>query len=199
MNGDEVSFPFIKPNNHIPYYFDEEDVAKIFGACCNLKHLAMLHTLFYGCLRASELCELDDMDLDLKRLTIRVLEGKGGKEGVVYIASGCAKILKQYMDVRPLMDIGGRQPLFYTDFGLRWERKSLHRMFMSYKKLAGIEKHGGVHVFSRHSPASLMVKNGCDIVTIKELLRHSDVRTTLRYAHISDKTRREKYEQYLAL
>jgi len=72
-------------------------------------------------------------------------------------------------------------------------------MLMHYKKLAGIEKHGGVHVFSRHSVGSLLVKRGCDIVTIKELMRHSDVSTTMRYLHIADSTKREKYEQYLTL
>jgi hypothetical protein len=34
---------------------------------------------------------------------------------------------------------------------------------------------------------------------IKELLRHNDIRTTLRYAHVSDKTKRERYEQCLTL
>jgi len=43
----------------------------------------MLQTLFYGCLMASELCNLDDCDLDLKSLTIRVREGKRGKAGIV--------------------------------------------------------------------------------------------------------------------
>jgi site-specific recombinase XerD len=65
------------------------------------------------------------------------------------------------------------------------------------KKVAGIEKHGGVHVFSRHSVGSLLVKRGCDIVTIKELMRHSDVHTTMRYLHIADSTKHEKYEKYI--
>jgi site-specific recombinase XerD len=43
------------------------------------------------------------------------------------------------------------------------------------------------------------VKRGCDVVTVKELMRHSDVHTTMRYTHISDVTRREKYEQFLRL
>ncbi|MGF3495293.1 MAG: tyrosine-type recombinase/integrase [Methanothrix sp.] len=158
----------------------------------------MLKTLFYGCLRASELCNLDDCDLDLKTLTLRV-EGKGGKEGIVYITDDCARTLRRYLEVRPPLMIDGRRPLFYTDFGKRWERRGVYRMFMYYKRLAGIEKQGGVHVFSRHSVGSLLVKRGCDIVTVKELMRHSYVHTTMRYMHISDATRREKYEQFLRL
>lgn len=196
MKGKTIDFNFIRPMNTIPHFFDENDIAKLFSVCHNLKHLAMLKTLFYGCLRASELCSLDDSDLDLKSLSLRV-EGKGGKEAIAYITDDCAKTLRRYLEVREPLEINGRKPLFYTDFGGRWERRSVYRMFMYYKKLAGIEKSGGVHVFSRHSVGSLLVKRGCDIVTIKELMRHSDVQTTMRYLHISDATKREKYERYL--
>ena len=199
MLGQNVSFTFVKPNNTIPYYFDESEIAKIFGVCNNIKHLAMLKTMFYASLRASELCNLDDSDIDLKALTIYVRCGKGGKEGLVFITDDGVKTLRQYLERRSPLHIDGRTPLFYTDFGKRWERKALYRMFMYYKKLAGIEKHGGVHVFSRHSVGSLLVKRGCDIVTIKELMRHSDVSTTMRYLHISDATKREKYQQFLNL
>jgi integrase/recombinase XerD len=199
MIGQAVSFTFIKPNNTIPYHFDESEIAKIFIICNNIKHLAMLKTMFYASLRASELCNLDDADVDLRTLIIHVRGGKGGKDGLVYVSDDCAKTLKHYLEVRSPLEIDGRKPLFYTDFGGRWEYRSVYRMFMYYKKLAGIEKHGGVHVFSRHSVGSLLVKRGCDIVTIKELMRHSDVHTTMRYLHISDATKREKYEKYLTL
>jgi integrase/recombinase XerD len=89
MIGEDISFPFLKRNNNLPYYFDQEDVLRIFSACNNLKHYAMLQTVFYGCLRASELCNLDDSDLDLKALTLRVREGKGGKDGIVMISPEC--------------------------------------------------------------------------------------------------------------
>ena len=81
MLGQDVSFTFIKPNNTIPYYFDESEITRIFGVCNNIKHLAMLKTMFYASLRASELCNLDDSDVDLKALTIYVRCGKGGKDG----------------------------------------------------------------------------------------------------------------------
>jgi integrase len=41
--------------------------------------MAMLNVLFYGCLRASELCQLNDEDVDFKSLTLRI-NGKGGHE-----------------------------------------------------------------------------------------------------------------------
>jgi hypothetical protein len=46
----------------------------------------MLQTLFYGYLRASELCNLNDEDLDLNNLAIRIVSGKGGRDGITYIS-----------------------------------------------------------------------------------------------------------------
>jgi integrase/recombinase XerD len=199
MLGDSIELPFLKRNDELPYYFDSGDVIKIFDACRNIKHFAMLQTLFYGCLRASELCNLDDSDVDFKAMTLRIRNGKGGIDSIIPIKNECAINLKRYLSVRPPFEVDGQCPLFYTDFGKRWDRRDVYRMFMAYKTKAGILKHGGVHVFSRHSSATIMVSNGCDIRIVKEVLRHKDLRTTLRYAHVSDKTKREKYEQCLTL
>lgn len=125
MLGKPIDFPFIRPKNTIPYYFEENDIARIFNGCHNIKHLAMLQTMFYASLRASELCDLDETDLDLKALTIRIPDGKGGKEAIVYISDDCAKTLRRYLEVRTPLVIDGRKPPFYTDFGGRWERRSV--------------------------------------------------------------------------
>jgi len=199
MLGEEFSFPFLKRNNQIPHYFDAEDVQRIFDVIDNLKHLALLQTAFYGCLRASEVCNLDDEDLDLSRLRLTIREGKGGQDGIAYLSDEAAKTLKQYLAVRPPLDVDGRQPLFYSDYGQRMHRRDIYRIFIKYKRRAGIEKQGGVHVFTRHSSASIMIANGCDILTIQQLLRHKDPHTTFRYMHMCDETRRSNYNKFLRL
>jgi len=75
----------------------------------------------------------------------------------------------------------------------------VHRLFSNYKAKAGIEKAGGIHVFARHTTATMMIANGADIRIVQKVLMHNDIRTNLRYAHVSDKTKREKYEQCLTL
>jgi integrase/recombinase XerD len=199
MLGEEFSFPFLKRNNQIPHFFDAEDVQRIFDVIDNLKHLALLQTAFYGCLRASEVCNLDDEDLDLSRLRLTIREGKGGQDGIAYISDEAAKTLKRYLAVRPLLEVDGRQPLFYSDYGQRMHRRDIYRIFIKYKNRAGIEKQGGVHVFTRHSSASIMIANGCDILTIQQLLRHKDPHTTFRYMHMCDETRRSNYNKFLRL
>jgi integrase/recombinase XerD len=161
MNNIAWNFTILKRNEGIPYYFDRKDVLAIFRVCSNIKHLAMLRTLFYGCLRSSELCRLDDSDLDLKTRTLRLRETKGGRDDIVYISEDCADTLRTYLKIRPQMEIEGRIPLFYTDNGNRWTNGDVLRMFMNYKKRAGVTKQGGVHVFSRHTTSTLMSAKGC--------------------------------------
>jgi integrase/recombinase XerD len=199
MNELEWKFNVLRSNEGIPYYFDENDVLALFSVCSNIKHLAMLQTLFYGCLRSSELCNLDDKDMDLARRSIHLRETKNGSDGIAYISDECAETLRLYLKIRPQMQIGNRNPLFYTDNQNFWAKNDVYRMFQYYKEKAGVKKPGGVHVFSRHTPATIMIAKGCDCRIVKEVLRHKDIRTTLRYAHVSDKIKQEWYHKTLTL
>jgi integrase/recombinase XerD len=200
MQGETISFNFLQPNNNIPHYFDEDDILRILNSSRrNLKHNTLLSTIFYCCLRASELCNLSDQDIDLKSCTLKIREGKGGRDGVAYINEELAVLLTRYLQIRPPLEIDGEQPLFYTDYGQRWDRKDLYRLFMTYKALAGVKKSGGLHVFSRHSPASILAKNGCDITSLQEIMRHRQITTTARYLHISETVRRDQHRRCLVL
>lgn len=95
MLGDPIEIKRLEPNNQIPYYFDKEDVIKIFSVIQNLKHIAMLQTVFYACLRASELCNIDVPDVDLKNLIIRINNDKYGKDGISLINNECATTLRR--------------------------------------------------------------------------------------------------------
>jgi integrase/recombinase XerD len=194
-----VKLPFLKLNNSLPYYFDETDIIKTFSACDNLKHYCMLKVLFFGCIRSGELCNLDVPDYDSANLTLRVRETKNGSDGIAFINDDTAKSLNQYLQIRPPLEIDGKEPLFYTDFGHRWTNSHVHRMFLYYKEKADIQKKGGVHCFSRHSPATLMISRGCDLRSIQSILCHHDIHTTLRYTHLCDDVKREKHNQYLTL
>jgi integrase/recombinase XerD len=201
MSGEGSFKPkVLRADNTLPYYFTEEEVHMIFDAARNLKHLAMLQVMFFSCLRASELCALEDRDVDLKNLSVRVRLGKGRKDGISFITPQCAKTLRRYLDVRPDLEIEGRKPLFYTDYGNWWDRVTLHRMFILIKKRAGLEdKPGGPHTLGRHTPATIMIAKGADIRVVQTILRHNDIRTTMRYAHVGDSTKRVMYDKFLTI
>lgn len=194
-----IKLKFLKLNNSLPYYFDEKDILKIFSVCKNLKHHCMLKVLFFGCLRSGELCNLDVSDYDFDALTLRLRETKNNSDALAFINDETAKLLNQYLQRKPKVIIYDREPLFISDFGNRWTNTGIHKMFMYYKKLAGIQKKGAVHCFSRHSSATLMITRGCDLRSVQAILRHRDIHTTLRYTHLCDAVKREKHSQYLAL
>jgi integrase/recombinase XerD len=199
MINQPIKLKFLKLNNSLPYVFDEADIIKIFSACNNLKHHCMLKVLFFGCLRSGELCHLDVSDYDPNNLTLRLRETKNNSDAIAIINDETARYLNQYLKAKPNVIIKGCEPLFVTDFGNRWTNNGIHKMFMYYKEQAKISKKGGVHCFSRHSSATLMIARGCDLRSVQALLRHRDIHTTLRYTHLTDTLKREKYNQYLTL
>jgi site-specific recombinase XerD len=129
----------------------------------------------------------------------RVRNDKGGEDGIVYLAEDCAVTLKRFLGIRPLIKIDNKNPLFFMDYDNFWDRRDVYRMFIHYKKKAGIIKPGGLHVFSRHTHATLMIRIGCDLRLVKELLQHNDIAATLRYAHVADETRRAAYDKAMVL
>lgn len=161
--------------------------------------MAILQTLFYGCLRSSELCRLEDKDLDLKAKTIRLIQTKNGHDCVTMINGDCVETLLRYVRVRPRQELTAKYLYSIQTTFIYGQRKIFIGCSWITRKKAGIKKPGAVHVLSRHTTATMMIANGADIRIVQEILRHRDIRTTLRYAHVSDKTKREKYEQCLTL
>jgi integrase/recombinase XerD len=195
--GMELALPYMKVNNKIPYFFSEDEVLAIFNATTNLKHYTMLNVMFYCMLRAGDLINLEDDDINMKMMTLRIRDGKFGKSAILPIPQACMQILEQYLQVRPRIEIKGKYPVFYTDHQNKWNLRSLEVMFGECKKRAGVTSHGSVHVWGRHSPASIMVKHGCDVYSLQQLMRHSSISTTARYLHTDVATLREKQRKYL--
>jgi integrase/recombinase XerD len=115
MHSKVVEFPYLPVNNKLSYYLSSDDVLKILSIIPNLKHYSMIVLCFYCMLRASELTNLDDNDVDLKNLILRVREGKGGKDALVPIAPDCAEVLRQYLEIRPKEDTQPSNGLLMCD------------------------------------------------------------------------------------
>lgn len=195
--GLELTLPHLKVTTKIPYFFTESEIFAILNSITNLKHAAMLSLMFHCMLRVSDLINLEDCDIDLKNLSLRIRDGKFGKSAILPIPRDCARILESYLQVRPNIQIDGKYYVFYTDNMNKWSRRSVEFMFQYYKKRAGITKPGSCHVYARHSPASIMIKNGCDVYSLQQLMRHSSIKTTATYLHTDIATLREKQTKYL--
>jgi integrase/recombinase XerD len=199
MIGRPVELPFIKMGEKLPYFFDEHDIQRIFDATTNIKYLSILQIGFFAGLRASEIANLDDSDIDLINKTVRVRSGKNDRDAILYFNDACANTLGIYLERRPRLETNGHSPLFYSNQKKRYGRRMIYNIFRRCKAKAGIDKPGGAHVFFRHSSATLLLKRGCDLLTVKELLRHKDIKTTEKYLHLTDEVKRSKYDKFLKL
>ncbi len=141
-------------------------------------------------LRVSEVCGLNLHDVDD---TVVRVKGKGGKERIVPIAASAVAAIDHYLvTFRP---DNKDTPLFLSEKGKRIERTLVWKRVKHYAKLAGISKVISPHTL-RHSFATHLLENGADLRIIQEMLGHSNIATTDRYTHISQRHLTEAFENF---
>lgn len=146
-------------------------------------------TLFLNCgMRVSELVNIDLQDISEDRLR---LLGKGNKERIVYLNQACINAINAYLPHRIAPKIGHKNALFISRLGQRMDVQTVKALVKKYLSIAGLgQKHCSVHKL-RHTAATLMYQNGVDVRTLKEILGHENLNTTMIYTHIVDQNLKE--------
>ena len=146
-------------------------------------------TLFLNCgMRVSELVGIDLGDIADDRLR---LLGKGNKERMVYLNDTCRQAIENYLPHRVSPKQGHRNALFISRLGRRIDVQTVKALVNKYLKMAGLsQQHLSVHKL-RHTAATLMYQNGVDVRTLKEVLGHENLDTTMIYTHVIDDNLRE--------
>jgi site-specific recombinase XerD len=130
-------------------------------------------------LRVSELVHLKITDIDPKRMTIHIREGKGKKDRMVPLSNILLELLREYYkSYKP------KQYLFEGEGGGPYCPRSAQKVLHEAKKKAGIWKKGSIHSL-RHSYATHLLEGGTDIRYIQSFLGHNNLKTTMRYTHVS--------------
>jgi integrase/recombinase XerC len=163
-----------------------------------LRDRAILEVLYGGGLRVSELCSLSVQDWDREGKVLRVF-GKSSKERLCPIHRKAALALEAYLGHREelLMRTRGladAQALFLNYRGDRLRSRSVARHLDRYARQCGLPRKVSPHAL-RHSFASHLLAGGADVRSIQELLGHSSLSTTQRYAHVSWERLQEVYEK----
>jgi site-specific recombinase XerD len=144
--------------------------------------------VMYGAgLRISEALALEVRDIDGSRGVIQVRHGKGDKAREAKLSPALYEWLRQYWaSVRP------PQPYLFASrkSGKRPDAGTVRRAIALAAKEAWIKKRVTPHVL-RHSFATHLLDEGIDVHVIRELLGHSQIETTARYARVTQKRIRE--------
>ncbi len=160
----------------------------------NIRNLAMFLVIYGSGLRVSELIGLDLKSLHLNEGFL-IVEGKGNKERTVPLTEKAVEALKNYIkEARNIILKEKNLPaLFVSRNGKRLTRQGF---FKVVKTVADDNEIDGIspHTF-RHSFATHLLENGCDLRVLQKILGHESIQTTQIYTNISDKYKREKYNK----
>jgi len=149
-------------------------------------------TLFLNCgMRVSELVGISLGDISENQLRV---VGKGNKERIVYLNDACRSAIEGYLPFRLTPKPAHRSALFISREGNRINVQTVKWLVKKYLGQAGLgQKKLSVHKL-RHTAATLMYQNGVDVRTLKEVLGHENLDTTMIYTHVIDDNLRQAAE-----
>jgi len=184
LRGDWSSFkiPRCKVGKTLPVVLSMQEVNAVFSMLRNLKHRAVLMTIYSGGLRLHEATQLTVSDIDSARMTIRVRQGKGNKDRYTLLGRRTLKLLRLYWGVYRPVDW-----LFPSTHAAKpLSDSSVQRAFKGALHRSGITKKASVHTL-RHSFATHLLEAGTDLYHIQRLLGHTTAATTSMYLHVTRK------------
>ena len=153
------------------------------GTWYGVRNHSILATFLDTGLRLSELINLEAADVDLQSLSIRVRNGKGSKDRLVYIGRTLARSLRRWAEVRPYGLAA--DAYFSTRDGRRLDKRNVARILERISARAGLgDRRIHPHLL-RHTFATHFIKNGGDPFSLQRLLGHSDIQTTMIYVNLA--------------
>lgn len=168
----------------LPRFFNQDEIAAIIKAASNLKHKVMLMLAYSGGLRVSEVVTIKTANIDSKRMCIFIENAKGKKDRMVTLSPVLLIMLREYWNSYKPLHKGF---LFNGQTaGEPYSTRSLQLVLNAAKQKAGIIKTGSIHAL-RHSFATHLLDKGTDVTMIMKLLGHNDIKTTLRYLHVTNR------------
>jgi site-specific recombinase XerD len=180
QNKRVVALPSLKNDYKLPVILNRTELKELFKTPKLLKHRIILALAYSAGLRSQELIKLKISDIDFERKTIHIRQSKYKKDRIVPLSDYIAKGLKKYLRVEHphVWLFNGKEPDGrYSPRGLAWiMREAL--------KKTTIQKKVNLHSL-RHSYATHLLEDGVNIVTIKELLGHATIQTTMIYLHVA--------------
>ena len=160
-----------------------EEIKSLFDSIGNLKHRCVLMLLYSTGMRISEVANCRIADIDSKNMRIKIVQGKGAKDRFTILSQQVLLELRAYYIIYKPVDylFNGYQK------GKKYSIRSIqHLMQKALLQIGLADKQYSVHTI-RHSFATHLIDNGTDLHTVKELMGHNSLQTTMKYLHLTSK------------
>lgn len=195
LKDKHIELPMIRHEKKLPVVLSKQEVRRLLAAPKLLKHRILI-ALLYGCgLRCFEVRNLQLADLDFDRAMLHVRKGKGKKDRYLPLSSmlirGLQTYIKSEMPVEWLFN-GKPEEQAGGDFDSRYSQRGVQWVVRQAKIAANILKDMSVHTL-RHTYATHLLEDGLDIMSIKDLLGHECIDTTMVYLHVAQNETRKPF------
>lgn len=178
--------PAPKKEKLLPKFLSIAETDRLMETTTQSKHFALrdkaLFELMYSSgLRRSEVTNLKICDIDFFNGLVKVF-GKGRKERLVPITQTALQALKEYLASRK--NPQATEALFLNKNGRPLSGDGLAYIFKNTAIASHLARRVTPHSL-RHSFATHLLGNGCDLRSLQEMLGHKSLSTTQVYTHVS--------------
>lgn len=180
----------LKVPKRLPNYFKYDEYLTMISVIdkddYEYRNRLILEMLFATGLRVSELSNIKIKDIDFSEGEIKIM-GKGSKERFVFYNKECAIVLDSYlMECRSkLLNGKDSEYLFINHLGNKLTDRGIRLIIDKIVKKSCIKSKVSPHTF-RHTFATMLLNEGCNIKSVQELLGHSSLGTTGIYTHLTN-------------
>lgn len=193
-----VSTP--KKEKRLPKYLGVEELEIIFNTPnvntpLGQRDKLILEILYATGIRVGELVNIKLSDIDFYRKEIRVL-GKGNKERIDPFGDYCLDAINLFLEDGRKKILNKHHTtceyLIINEQGKKITTRGVEKLIDNIVKQASLKKHVSPHML-RHTFATHLLNEGCDIRTVQELLGHESLESTQIYTHVSNERLRAVY------
>ena len=175
--------PMRKRKKTVYKVLTKKKLSTFFNCVGNFKYKTIFMLAYGSGLRIGEIVNLRVEDIDSKNMRIFVREGKGNKERYTILSKQSLEMLRTYWGKYRPNKRRGR--IFLGETGQAITVGVIREHFRKYRRKAKINEKATLHTL-RHNFATNLIENGATLIQVKELMGHSNIRSTMEYVHVAN-------------